>query len=122
MKSAGMVNKWVKTAPAMIIACGDPSLSGSHDGMDYYLVDVAIATEHLVLAAANLGLGTCWIGYFDEAKLKEILNIPEKLRIVALIPIGYPAKRKGLKQELTKMVVGAKKRKPLDEIVHYDGW
>jgi nitroreductase len=61
--------------------------------MDYYLVDVAISMEHLVLAATDLGLGTCWIGGFDEAKVKQVLDIPEKIKVVALTPIDIHLKK-----------------------------
>ena len=120
--SGVMVNKWLRKAPAIIVACGDPNLSGRYNEMDYFLVDVAIAMEHLVLAATNLGLGTCWIGAFDEAKIKGRLGIPDGILVVALTPVGYPAKRKSIKEEMTKMIVQSKKRKPLAEIVHYDRW
>ncbi|MFH1327333.1 MAG: nitroreductase family protein, partial [Candidatus Bathyarchaeota archaeon] len=82
------INSWLKKAPVIIVACGDPKESGSRNGMDYYLVDVAISMEHLVLAATNLGLGTCWIGFFDEAKVKQVLGVPENIKVVALTPLG----------------------------------
>jgi len=68
----GIVNSWLKQAKVVIVACGDPKKSGSRNGIDYYLVDVAISMEHLVLAATDLCLGTCWIGTFDEAEVKKI--------------------------------------------------
>ena len=90
--------------------------------MDYFLVDVSIAMEHLVLAAADLGLGTCWIGAFDEKKIKTILSIPDNIRIVALTPIGYPAEKQNFREKMTRKVIKSSKRKPLDEIVHYEKW
>jgi len=56
-----------------------------------YLQDPMIAVEHMVLAAAALGYGTCWIGAFNEAEVKQILKIPEKFVVIALLPIGVPA-------------------------------
>ena len=78
-------------APMLVVMCADPDHSGHKDGKDYYLVDTAIAFEHLVLAAAAEGLGTCWLGgMFNEAEVKRQLGIPEKLRVVAITPLGYP--------------------------------
>lgn len=117
-----VINHWLKTAPVVIVACGDPTESGSHDDLTYYMVDVSIALEHLVLGATDIGLGTCWIAGFHEQKIKEILGIPKRIRIVALTPLGYPIDRKGIVEQITKTLLRAKKRKTLDEIVHYDHW
>jgi len=105
--------EWFVSAPVIIVACADPTRAWRRgDGEEYWKVDVAIAMEHIVLAAANEGLGTCWIGAFDERAVKEALGIPDHIRVVAMTPLGYPAESKG---EVTD-------RKPLEEIVHYDGW
>jgi len=98
-------------APTFIVACGDPSKSGKHEGKDYYLVDVAISMEHLVLAATNEGLGTCWMGLIDEEKIKNLLGIPKKYRVVAVTPIGYPD------EGITK-----REKKSLESFVHLDSW
>jgi len=65
--------------------------------------------EHLVLAAADLGLGTCWIGYFHEDSVKELLGIPENIRVVGLTTVGHPTAQPSIKR---------KNRRSLDEIVH----
>ena len=85
-------------------------------------MDVSIALENIVLAATDKGLGTCWIGGFNEKKVKEILRIPEHIRVVALTPLGYPAEKKRFFENLAKIVTQSKKRKSLDEIIHYDKW
>jgi nitroreductase len=121
-KAAGPTNRWVSKVPVIIAACGDPAESGTRDGIEYFAVDVAIAMEHLILAATELGLGTCWIGYFKEAKVKEILEIPENMRVVALSPVGYPAGKAGIQERITKLVLKSKNRKAFDEIVHYETW
>jgi len=121
-KPGTMINRWMRDVPVMLVACGDPELSGNHHDIEYFPVDVAIAMEHLVLSAVNLGLGTCWMGVFDEDRIKKILDIPEKIKIVALSPLGYPAEKKGVAEGLTKLIVQSKKRKPLDEISHYEQW
>ena len=106
---------WAKSVPVMIAACGNPELSGNTNGQMYYLVDVTIAMEHLVLEAVNLGLGTCWLGTFDERRVKELLKIPEEIRVVALTPLGYPLQSSGDESE-------GRPRKNLVEIVYGDEW
>ena len=78
----------------------------------YIDVQLAIALDHISLAAVELGLGTCWIGAFNEDKVKEILGIPEDVRVVELMPIGYPVFQS----------VKEKNRLPLDKIIKYDSW
>ena len=67
--------------PARVMTCGVPS----------YAVDLAIAVDHMTLAAEDLGLGTCWIGLFDQDEARQILEVPEDKTIVTLLPMGYPA-------------------------------
>jgi nitroreductase len=121
-EAGGRVNSWLKKAPVIIVACGDPGLSGIRNGIEYFMVDVAIAMEHLILAAANLGLGSCWIGSFDENRTKRVLEIPNNMRVVAITPIGYPAEKAGVREIMTGIILRSKKRKHLNEIVHYDKW
>jgi nitroreductase len=61
------------------------------DDIPNYLVDIGIVVEHLILAATDRGLGTCWVGAFREDKVKEALGVPENIRVVECIPLGYPA-------------------------------
>jgi nitroreductase len=77
--------------------------------------------QQLVLAATDLGLGTCWIGGFDEAKVKKVLEIPANVRVVALTPVGYaaPMSERG---KTVREFVKASKRKPLEEMVHREKW
>ena len=77
-----------------------------------YPIDVAIAIDHLTLCAAAEGLGTCWIGAFDEGKVKEILGIPKRIRVVELLPLGYPRDPSPVR----------KFRFPLQKIVKYEQW
>ncbi|MBQ7389133.1 MAG: nitroreductase family protein [Paludibacteraceae bacterium] len=101
--------EWFKTAPTCIVACGDHQTSWKRsDGKDHCDIDVAIAVEHIMLAATELGLGTCWVCNFDAKMCAEILNLPKELEPVAMIPIGY-----------SDTDVVEKKRKPIDEIVEY---
>ena len=104
--------KALTEAPAVIVACGVPADSGDLRGQQYYLTDVGIATENLMLAAHAVGLGTVFVGVFDEENLGYLLDIPPEVRIVGLFPLGYP-------QEAPK---AGPSRKPLDEIVFYGKW
>jgi len=103
--------KVISSAPVVVVLCADPAASGVMGDKQYYLVDAAIAMEHLVLAATAHGLGTCWVGAFDEEKVKNALHIPPEFRVVALSPLGYPAQEPP-----------AQPRKPLAEIAFFDVW
>lgn len=100
---------WMKNVPAFIIACGnhDEAWRRAGDGKDHTDIDVAIAIEHLCLAATTLGLGTCWVCNFDVEQLRETLDIPSHIEPIALIPIGYPS---------AADVAPEKKRKTMEEI------
>lgn len=100
-------------APVVIAACGVDADYVMRCGHPAYLVDVTIAVDHLTLKAAEEGLGTCWIGAFNQDQVKKILDIPEEVRVVTLLPLGYPAATPGSKH---------KKRKELPEIVMYNQW
>jgi len=97
------------SAPMFIVAISDAKWSGNNGDMAYYMLDVGIALEHLVLAATAEGLGTCWIGFFDEERLKEVLAIKKSNRVVALTPLGYPDE-----------APAARSRKALSEIAFVD--
>ena len=104
---------WFIKAPVIIVVCATPEKAWRRsDGEEFWKVDCAIAAQGIVLTAASEGLGTCWIGAFDEEKCKEALGIPRGVRVVAMIPLGYSAESKGQASE----------RKPMVEIIHYDRW
>lgn len=98
-------------APIIIVGCGFPDNCYAHMGryMKSWSVDVTIALEHLILQAQEEGLGTCWIGSFEEEEVKAILNIPKNVKVLALTPLGYP-------DEIPRF----RGRKSLDEIISYD--
>ena len=111
--SKAYTRPWFAKAPIIIVTCATPEKAWKRsDGEEFWKIDAAIATQTLILAATAEGLGTCWIGAFDEKKAKEALGIPENTRIVAMTPLGYAAEQKGKVSE----------RRPLAEIVHYDHW
>lgn len=102
---------FIVKAPVVIVGCGYPDNSYSRMGryMKSWAVDVTIAFEQLILQAQEEGLGTCWIGSFEEREVKSILGIPEDVRVLALAPLGYPAEDPPFRG-----------RKSLEEIVSYD--
>lgn len=103
---------WFSQAPIVISVCAIPSESWSRkDGKNYSDVDATIAMDHLILAATDLGLGTCWVAAFDPGVAREILGLPDDVEPVAFTPLGYAA------DELRP-----KKRKSLAEIVRYEKW
>ncbi|HTP65645.1 MAG TPA: nitroreductase family protein [Geobacteraceae bacterium] len=103
---------FVGEAPVVIVACARTDGHVMKCGQLSYPIDVAIALDHITLAAVELGLGTCWIGLFDERQVKEILDIPAEIRVVELMPLGYPADPS----------VKEKKRLPLHEIALHERW
>ncbi len=105
-----MGQSFIAEAPVVIVACGLPTPSRIGGYSTSTLVDVSIAVDHLTLAAAALGVGSCWIGAFDNIKLKRLLRVPEEVQIVAVIPLGYPLKE----------VKSKKVRKDLNELVCWE--
>jgi nitroreductase len=96
-KGMGIVvpNRWAKEAPVIIVICAHLDwivhrLGARAAGLQYYLLDIGIAGEHMALAATEMGLGTCWIGWFRAEAIKKILNIPRGWKVVALLTLGYP--------------------------------
>ncbi len=83
---------FIAEAPIVVVACGLPTQGQIGGYASSVLVDVAIALDHLTLAARAEGLGTCWIGAFDNEGLKSLLRIPRELQIVAVTPLGYPSR------------------------------
>ena len=104
--------KALAEAPAVIVLCADPANSGAIWEQNYYLVDAGIASQNLMLAACAQGLGTVFVGVFEEQKVKTLLAIPEQIRVVGLFPIGYPAEEKK----------EGPPRKPLGDICCSEKW
>lgn len=97
LAAASNGQKFIAEAPVVLVICGLPdeafSTIGGH--MSAHVIDAAIAVDHITLAAHALGFGTCWIGWFKEEKVREVLGIPEDVPVVALTPLGYPAESPG---------------------------
>lgn len=67
-------------------------------------------------------MGSCFLAAYNEDKVKELLGIPEQLRVVCMTPLGYPTEKRSVGEKLMKAVAGSSKRKPLDEVAHWDKW
>jgi nitroreductase len=85
-----LITRFVKYAPLAIVGCADVKslLTGK-----WAVVDTTIAMENMIIAAWSLGIGSCWIGACNEKKVKELLKIPDKWKVVALLTFGYPAEQ-----------------------------
>ena len=103
---------WFVEAPVVICVCGIPGGAWTReDNKNYAVVDVAIVMDHLILAATDLGLGTCWVGAFNEGATREVLGLPEEVEPIVFTPLGHPADQPKPKE-----------RKPLEELVRYERW
>lgn len=100
---------FVAEAPVVIVAVATDPEHILSSGVPAYALDLAIAVEHMVLQATEEGLGTCWVGAFSQEEVKKVLKIPERCKVVALLPLGFPADKPG-----------PKSRKSLEEIVCYE--
>ena len=110
-------NRWLKQAPLLIVGCSQLDIVANRigtgvTGIEYYAIDFGIAMEHVVLKATELGLGTCWVGWIREQKLKEILEVPKRVRVMALLAVGYPKSPTPPKRT----------RKPLRKILFSETW
>lgn len=109
--------RWASKAPVLVLICAELDflanrLGKTITGIPYYLLDLGIAGEHFILQAQELGLGTCWIGWFDPRRAQKSLQLPRAWRPVAVLAVGYPAK------ELSPR---PKKRLPLEQICFFNG-
>jgi len=103
------------TAPVVIAVCADPKKSEYYGerGMNYFcILDCAIATQNMLLAAHALGYGGCWVGGFSESKVRGVLGIPDNIRVVSLMPVGKPAEGEPWDPP----------KRDLKDIMHWDRW
>ena len=108
-------SKFASKAPVLILLLARLDIVANRigkqiQGIHYYFIDAGIAGEHAVLQAEDLGLGTCWIGWFNTRKARKIAKIPSKYKIVSLLSLGYPERKPGRE----------KKRKALSEIAWFN--
>jgi nitroreductase len=113
LAKASNAQDFIADAPLVLVACGFPEECYRSMGryMKSWPVDVTIALEHLILQAQEEGLGTCWIGSFEEDEVKSLLDVPGHVKVLALTPLGYPG-------EVPKF----RGRKSIEEIVSYDSF
>ena len=113
LAKAALNQSFIEEAPVVIVVCADEIRSSQGYGFRgktlYCIQDTAAATQNIHLAAYSLGLGTCWVGAFNEEEARKILEIPQGVRPVAIIPVGYPAEKPP-----------ARNRRPLNQIIHYE--
>jgi nitroreductase len=104
--------EWFGAAPLVIGVCAVTSEAWvRRDGVNYAFVDATIVMDHIILAATDAGLGTCWVAAFDPAAARQILGLPDGVEPVAFTPLGYAAD-----------TPRAKERKPLAELVRWERW
>ena len=105
-------HRWFTEGPLIIALVGVLSESWTRsDGVNYAFVDVAIAMDHLILAATEQGLGTCWVAAFNASAAREMLGLPNGVEPVAFSPLGYP-------NDLPE----PKERRPIDDLVKWGRW
>lgn len=105
--------EWFKDAPHILVIVGlkDKAWNRSYDGYNSIETDVAIAMTHIILAAENEGVGTCWIAAYDPSILRKALNLDKNQLVFGITPLGYP--KSGYQKTVSK------KRKPLSEIAEF---
>ena len=109
LAEAAFGQSFIGEAPVVMVACGTEPRAVMSCGQPAHTVNVSIACAYMILEAYELGLGTCWIGAFNEGEVKRILNIPDHVRVVAMTPVGYPDEPPSKKS-----------RKTLDQIVCFE--
>ena len=103
---------WFVQAPTLICVCAVKSEAWvSKEKRNYVYVDVAIVMDHIILAATDLGLGTCWVGAFDKDVAREAFGLPDDFEPVLMTPLGYGADQPE-----------SKERRPIEELVRYEKW
>jgi nitroreductase len=110
---AALNQVFIEEAAVVIVVCADPVRSskgyGSRGTNLYCLQDTAAATQNILLTAQALGLASCWVGAFNEEEAKKVLRVPDELRPIAIIPVGYSAEKPQ-----------TRRRRSLEEITHHE--
>ncbi|MBN1314050.1 MAG: nitroreductase family protein [Anaerolineales bacterium] len=106
---------WFVQGPIVLGVCGIPAGNWQRreDGKNFVDVDASIVMDHLILAAADLGLGTCWIGAFDPEAARRVLNLPDGVEPIVFTPLGYPSDSSQPKPKV---------RRQMEEVVRYERW
>lgn len=117
-RKLGVPHPWWDDVPVFVALCAKLDfvthrLAPAVSGIPYYLLDLGIAGEHVVLAAESLGLGTCWIGWFRSGPLRRILRLPRGIRVVSLLTLGWPA---------PGWEPAPPSRLEVDDLLHWNAW
>jgi nitroreductase len=115
-------NAYAKAAPILIALCGDPDNGQIVEAKQYYLMDAGMALENLLLQAAALGLHAHPMGGFDETLVRDVLGIPEHVRVLAMIAVGQPGRLEDLDERTRERELRERTRRPNDEIRAFDRW
>jgi len=115
-------NAYAKVAPVLIAVCGDPDDGQIVDGKQYYLMDAGMALENMLLQAVALDLHAHSLGGFDEAIVRDVLGIPQQVRVLALVAIGWPGRLEDLDERTRERELRERTRRPVDQIRSYDTW
>jgi nitroreductase len=113
---------WATRAPLLLVVCANPEDDSLADGKPYYLFDCGLAAENLILQGIEEGLVVHPMLGWDEAGMRAALEIPEPVRVVVVIAIGYPGRLEDLPEDLQRRETSDRTRKPLTELTHYDRW
>jgi nitroreductase len=105
--SKGLFNRFIKDAPATVVGCAHKDLIAGK----WSIVSTTIALQNMVIAAWAMGVGSCWIGDFNQEKVKKLLGIPGRWNVVALVSFGYPAEKPQ-----------PRKKKPVEEIISFNSF
>jgi nitroreductase len=115
LAQAALNQPFIEEAPVVIVVCADEKRSsmgyGVRGGTLYCIQDTAAATQNILLTAYSLGLGTCWVGAFNEDEAKKAVNAPEGIRPVAIIPVGY-----------ANEAPSQRDRRPISQIMHHESF
>ncbi|MEM3664210.1 MAG: nitroreductase family protein [Candidatus Jordarchaeales archaeon] len=115
LSNAALGQRFVAEAPVVIVVCANVLRTAAHYGSRganlYVIQDTAAATQNILLAATAMGLATCWVGAFDERRVWEILELPDEVRPLAIIPVGKSRRTPAMPPRI-----------PLERVVHYEKW
>jgi len=115
LSNAALGQRFVAEAPVVIVVCANVPRTAAHYGSRganlYVIQDTAAATQNILLAATAMGLATCWVGAFDERRVWEILELPDEVRPLAIIPVGKSRRTPAMPPRI-----------PLERVVHYEKW
>lgn len=113
LAEAALAQTFIEEASVVIVVCANENRSlmgyGTRGKTLYCIQDTAAAIQNILLTAYSLGLGTCWVGAFREDEAREVLKIPQGIRPVAMVPIGYPAE-----------TPPPRRKRTIDQIVHHE--